>query len=132
MTRYLLDTNHVSAISKGEPAVLARMASQPDAEFAVALPSVGELWFMVFNSAKIQKNAEQLDRLLLDFAFMDFDPAAAREFGRIKSELRLKGRPIPDVDAQIAAIARLHGITLLTDDAHFAAIDGLRRDNWVR
>jgi len=32
---------------------------------------------------------------------------------------------------QIAAIARLHDMTLLTGDAHFSTVDGLRVEDWL-
>ena len=40
--------------------------------------------------------------------------------------LRRKGQPIPTNDLWIAASALEHGAALLTRDAHFAQIDGLR------
>jgi tRNA(fMet)-specific endonuclease VapC len=61
----------------------------------------------------------------------EFTAQAAEEFGRIKSELRRTGHPIPDVDAQIAGIARLNDLTLLTADAHFAAVQDLKNENWL-
>ena len=53
------------------------------------------------------------------------DTETARQYGRIKVELRRKGRPIPENDMWIAAVALQHGLTLATRDAHFDAIDGL-------
>jgi len=42
--------------------------------------------------------------------------------------LRKKGRPIPENDVWIAAVARQHGLTLLTRDVHFREIEGLAVD----
>lgn len=41
------------------------------------------------------------------------------------------GRPIPDVDVQIAAIARANQLVLLTADAHFEQVSGLQVENWL-
>ena len=41
--------------------------------------------------------------------------------------LRRRGKPIPTNDLWIAASALEHGAALLTFDAHFSAIDGLRK-----
>lgn len=49
----------------------------------------------------------------------DFDLAAAEESGRIKAERKAQVCPIPGTDAQIAAVARLHGLTVLPSDRHF-------------
>ena|SRR5688572_27273607 len=132
MTGYLFDTNHVSAVFQSRLNLITHPKSTADAEFGVGLPSVGELAYMVFNSARVSANMTRLDVVLRDFILWDFDVAAALEFGRVKTELRGIGRPIPDVDAQIAAIARVRNLVLLTDDAHFAAVQGLRVDNWLR
>jgi predicted nucleic acid-binding protein len=51
-----------------------------------------------------------------DFAgrILAFDEAAARSFSKIASERRRSGRPISEFDAQIAAIAYVHGAALAT------------------
>ena len=52
------------------------------------------------------------------------------EFGRIKNELRLKGRMIPVNDLWIAALARQHDLTLVSRDRHFAEVENLRWEQW--
>ena len=131
MTGFLLDTNHVSGIIRHQGNLAARRRANVDAELIVSMPSVGELWYMVLNSARVDANTVVLERVLADLQILNFDGDAAREFGRVKSELRRLGRPMPDVDSQIAAIARLHGLTLLTADAHFWHVPGLRTENWL-
>ena len=131
MTAYLLDTNHVSAVLKRHAGMMAKLTASGDAEFGIAMPSIGELWFMVFNSAKIRENTMDMRRVISDFVVWEYDEAVAMEFGRIKAELRRIGRPIPDVDVQIAAVARVQELTLLTADGHFAAVAGLRTENWL-
>src|SRR5262249_34785476 len=51
-----------------------------------------------------------------DFAnrVLPFDSAAAQAFAAIASARRRKGRPIGDLDAQIAAIARSRGAAVAT------------------
>lgn len=39
---------------------------------------------------------------------------------------------IPPLDAQIAAVARVHGFTVLTSDKHFDWIDNLELENWLK
>jgi tRNA(fMet)-specific endonuclease VapC len=85
---------------------------------------------MVFNSARVAENRSRLEDLLRHFVLWEFDAAAAEEFGRIRVDIRGRGRPIPQIDAQIAAIARTNSLVLLTSDAHFAAVAGLRVENW--
>lgn len=54
--------------------------------------------------------AATLDELLLRGAVLDYDFAAAAEFGQVKAA----GRPIQDTDAMIAAICRAHNAPLAT------------------
>lgn len=51
-----------------------------------------------------------------DFAgrILIFDEQAARAFSQIAAERRAQGRPIAEMDAQIAAIVRVHGALLAT------------------
>jgi tRNA(fMet)-specific endonuclease VapC len=58
------------------------------------------------------------------------DEQTARQYGRISQQLRKKGRPIPQNDMWIAALALQHGLTLVTRDAHFSHIDGLLLQDW--
>jgi tRNA(fMet)-specific endonuclease VapC len=132
MSSYLLDTNHASAVYRKQ-IVLVRHPKRDAADiFAVSLPSVGELWYMVFNSVRVSDNTRAMSEMLAELGLWPFDSSAAEEFGRIKAELRRLGRMIPDVDIQIAAIARVNNLALLTDDAHFASVTGLKTDNWIR
>jgi tRNA(fMet)-specific endonuclease VapC len=56
---------------------------------------------------------------------MPCDAATAREYGRIKEILRAKGKPIPENDIWIAAMAVQHGLTLATRDQHFGEVPNL-------
>lgn len=51
--------------------------------------------------------------------------------GRVQAEQKTKGRPIPSTDAQTAAVARLHELTVLTTDRHFGFVSGLTTANWL-
>jgi tRNA(fMet)-specific endonuclease VapC len=58
------------------------------------------------------------------------DRATAVIYGRIQSDLRRRGRPIPTNDVWIAALAIQHGYTLVTRDNHFQEVDGLNAISW--
>jgi tRNA(fMet)-specific endonuclease VapC len=45
--------------------------------------------------------------------------------------LRLKGRPIPENDLWIAAIALKHDLVVATQDAYFEEIDNLKVERWL-
>jgi tRNA(fMet)-specific endonuclease VapC len=131
MTRYLLDTNHAGALMRDNPRVRAHVAALAGATLGVCIPCVGELWFMVFNSGREAENRAKLLTLLRSLEVIEYGAAAAEEFGRIRTELRRHGRPIPQIDVQIAAIARAGGYTLATADAHFQQVTGLAIEDWL-
>jgi tRNA(fMet)-specific endonuclease VapC len=132
MTLYLLDTNHASAILTKNSLMLAKISEAiGSGSLGIAMPSVAELWFMVFNSQRVEQNTQETNELLEGLTRFDLDEDAAKEFGRVKAELRKAGRPIPDPDSQIAAIARVNNLVVLTADAHFGYVSNLKTENWL-
>ena len=93
MTRFLLDTNHAGTLLRDEHAPLwSRLRNLTRAECALCRPVIGELWFMVFNSARVAANRQKLEALLAQFDVWEFDDAAAIEFGALRTELRRVNR----------------------------------------
>ena len=131
MNNYLLDTHHATALWRGHPALVAKVAGATDAKVHVCMPTVGELWYRVFDSARSSENETTLRAFLERFQPLDFDAAAVREFGLIKVALHKISRPIPEVDAQIAAIARARDMIVLTADQYFSVVSGLKVENWL-
>lgn len=132
MTRYLRDTNHAGALLRDNPQVRSHLQGLPGAEVCVCLPSVGELWFMIYNSARPTANRPKLLTLLGHLTVVPFGPAEAEEFGKIRVELRQQGRPIPQIDVQIAATARAGRFVLATTDSHFGYVSGLTIEDWTK
>ena len=63
---------------------------------------------------------------------LNFDEQAARSFSRIAATRRQQGRPIAEMDAQIAAIAHIHGATLATRNiADFEGCGILLANPWL-
>lgn len=125
---YLLDTNSAIALSAGDAALLTRIQ---DAE-EVFVPAIvlGELYFGAQKSSRMQENLRRVDTLAAGWAVLNCDRLTARHYGRIKQQLRAKGRPIPDNDIWIAAVALQHGLPLLTRDRHFSEVDDLTVEAW--
>ena len=67
------------------------------------------------------------------FPNLPYDEAAATWHGAERARLEALGRPAPFVDGQIAAIAHVHGLVLVTTNDHdFLRFDGLRVENWSK
>ena len=124
----LLDTNILIGILAKDEAILSRLVETE----AVFLPSIalGELYFGAFKSAHPDDNAERIDRLAASTAILYCDGTTALHYGRIKTGLRAKGRPIPENDIWIAAIAQQHGLTVVSRDLHFREIENLPVEEW--
>ena len=132
LTRYLLDTNHAGTLLDQRATLWDRLGTIDRKQLGLCRPSVGELYFMVFNSSRAKANRIRLESLLRQLAIWEFDAKAAIEFGRLRAELRASGQPIPTFDVMIAAIARVNRLVLLSADKHFAAVDGLSVENWLQ
>ncbi len=121
--RVLLDTNVVIAIFAGEPAAITRIMACQQAFLPVVV--LGELHFGALRSTRRADNIARIQNFARSVATLPCTGDTATQYADIKANLAVKGRPIPDNDAWIAAIAFQHDLTLLTRDAHFSEIEGL-------
>ena len=124
----LLDTNIVVGLFIDDPAIAGHFLQSPDVTLSVTV--LGELYYGAQKSNRIDENLARIDRFLEGVAVIDNDIATAYEYGAIRNELRLKGRPIPENDLWIAALARQHDLTLVSRDRHFAEVENLRWEQW--
>jgi predicted nucleic acid-binding protein len=62
----------------------------------------------------LREKMDQLVSLLFAEKVLGFDVAAARKYGEIFAARHRAGRPIQAIDAQIVAIASVHGASLAT------------------
>jgi len=115
--RFLLDTNIVIALFAGEVDIQEHLKQAEE----VFVPSIvlGELYFGARKSGRIKENLARIDEFAFSSSVLGCDTDTAREYGAIKDMLRMKGRPIPENDVWIAAIARQYGLVLVSRDTHF-------------
>ena len=126
--KFLLDTNILIAIFAADPSVQENLA-QP-AEIFVPIVAIGELYYGARKSTRIEANLRTIDEFAATCALLECDLDTARYYGLIKNELRAKGRPIPENDIWIAAVAKQHELTLVSRDAHFNEVGGLSFEGW--
>lgn len=123
----LLDTNIVIAFFAQEASILARIEH---VNFLVPAIVLGELYAGARKSARVAENMARIDAMIPVGIVLSCDRATAQEYGLIKQALRAKGRPIPENDIWIAAIAQQYKLPLVTHDDHFTAVDGLTVEKW--
>lgn len=126
--QYLIDTVAAIAHLKGDVAFHA--ALDPQATLSIPIIVLGELYSGAENSAQVEGNIQKIVEMVRACELLLCDAQTARQYARISQQLRRKGRPIPQNDMWIAALAIQHGLTLVTRDAHFNHIEGLLLQTW--
>jgi len=126
MRPILVDTNAYTAFMRGDTSVLEVLAHAE--RLCINSVVLGELLGGFAAGTRESKNRAELARFL-DSPRVEVLPVTAQtadSYALIYLGLRRKEQPIPTNDLWIAASALEHGAALLTHDAHFAQIDGLR------
>jgi len=136
----ILDTNVVSELMRAvaAPNVLKSVRRYSADELHTTAITLAEILYGIelLPSGK-RKNelisgSERLFTVVLGNRILAFDEHGAKLFSAIAADRRKLGRPIAELDAQIAAIARLHGATLATRNTADFEGCGIRLVNpWV-
>ena len=126
--RVLLDTSMVIALFAGDPGVRRGLAEASE----VFVPSIvlGELYYGARKSARVRENLARIEEFATANVVLGCDAETARQYGRIKRDLQAKGRPLPENDIWISAVAKQYELTLASRDDHFAEIEGLSMEKW--
>jgi tRNA(fMet)-specific endonuclease VapC len=61
---------------------------------------------------------------------LQIDEATTVAYGNIKTSLRKKGKPVPENDIWIAAIAQRFNLTVVSRDKHFKEIEDIVLKSW--
>ncbi len=125
---YLLDTNIVIRMFSGEPKIQEKM--QYETTVFLASPVIGELYYGAQKSDKVTENLHRINTFVEEHIFLPCDLETTQWYGIIKDQLQRKGRPIPNNDIWIAAIAIQHGLILVTRDSHFDEVESLQTERW--
>jgi len=134
---YLLDTNIVSEPLRPQPAPgIMQKLRVHEGETAIPAPVWHELRFGCTRLPRsrrrdvIERYLEEV--ILASFPVLDYDRAAADWHALERARLSGTGRVPPFVDGQIAAIAYVNGLTLITaNTSHFLGFKGLRVQSWA-
>lgn len=135
--RYLLDTNVASEPTRRVPAagVLRRLAAHRG-QLAIAAPVWHELRYgcqRLPPSRRRDVIETYLSRVVRpSLPILDYDERAAAWHASERARLTSAGRKPPFIDGQIAAVARINGLTLVTQNQRdFRCFEGLRLEQWT-
>jgi tRNA(fMet)-specific endonuclease VapC len=131
--RYLLDTNTVSYVIKGNfPHVREHLLRIPINEVGISVITEAELRFGVARLPQAASIGVAVEEFLLRVDVLTWDSAAARHYARLRALLEENGEPIGNLDLMIAAHALATGTILVTHDRVFRRIKGLRVEDWTK
>lgn len=124
----ILDTNALSAFADGDKALLPVLG---DAAFlAVPVIVLGEYDFGIRQSRNFKEYAAWIEENLPLWKILDVTRRTSRFYGEVRVALKKAGTPIPENDVWIAALAREHGLPVLTRDGHFSKVAKLKVVGW--
>lgn len=126
MTRYLLDTNIISNVTKPAPSesLIAWMADRNDEELFIASLTIAEIQRGLLEKPD-GKKCRELDRwfagpegpqALFAGRVLPFDEKAALVWARLMAEGKEKGQPRSALDMIIAAVAEANDCVVVTDN----------------
>lgn len=118
----IFDTNALSAF------LLAAVPGHT----VIRLPVIvlGEYRFGLSKSRERGRLGRLLDEFQKVVEVLSVDAMTVQPYAEIRQQLHKEGRPIPQNDTWIAALAIQHELPVLTRDDHFDGITGLRCVSW--
>jgi tRNA(fMet)-specific endonuclease VapC len=130
--RFMLDTDTVSFVLRGEGEVGDRLIAHPPSEVCMSAITLSELRFGA-DKRRSKRLHELIETISESVEVLPFDRDAATIFGRVCAALQTKGTAIGVFDTLIAAHALALNLTLVTNNTkHFNQVRGLKLQNWLQ
>lgn len=132
--RYLLDSGPAQDFLFQRRGVEKRVevVRKTGARVGICTPILGEIVSGIEQSASRDAAWVVARPRLRLLTCWPYEFAAALEFGRIVAELRRIGRPMQQIDIQLAAVAfSLGDCIVVSGDSDLSAIPGLGVENWA-
>jgi tRNA(fMet)-specific endonuclease VapC len=134
---YLLDTNALSEPDKERPnPAFMRRLRQHDGRLATSSVTLHELWYGCQRLATGKRQARirnYLEQRVGVLPVFPYDERAARWHADERARLTGAGKPPAFEDGQIAAIAVVNDLILVTaNESDFVLFTSLRVENWTR
>lgn len=108
----LLDTSIVIELFKGNPSVTSSLENHQSVNIPFAV--LGEIYLGAYRSSNSKKHLKQINDFLKKCNVLIADNETANYYALIKTELLNKGKPIPENDIWIAAVAKQYELKLIT------------------
>lgn len=131
--KYMLDTNICIYIIKHKPeTVTLRFMEHEPGEICISSITYAELMHGAEKSSIPERNRLAVSLFLSPITVLDYNAAAAEEYGRVRADLERKGTPIGPLDMLIAGHAKSRSLILITNNTReFIRVAGLTVENWA-
>lgn len=124
MNGNLVDTNVIIKLLNGDAEAVQIFDSLEHIHISVI--TAGELFYGAQKSTQFNENMKLFKDFLNEYPVIGIDEKTSEIYGEIKAGLVKAGRNIPENDLWIAATAVQHDSTVVSFDAHFKNINGLK------
>lgn len=132
--KYLMDTNAVSALMKGDANVVEHLKRVTRTEVSIPQPVIAEIAYGLLRLPKSKRRdvlSSRFELVRSELGRAVWSDVVSDSFGVIKADLERKGERIEDFDAAVAAHALAHGSVLVTANVrHLARVPGLEIEDW--
>lgn len=130
--KYLLDTDSCIYLLNGNKSLKRKVKEIGVFSLAVTNSVLAELYFGAYNSKKVEENLKRIELFKKNLTVLSDSEESAKEFGKVKANLKSKGKIIEDFDILIASISIVNYCILITNNTeHFNRIDNLQMQNWL-
>jgi len=126
----LLDTNAISAWAENDSGVLSVLLN--DRPWYLPSIGLGEYRFGLIKSMRRAALEQWLQEAEAFCTVLTPDSATARHYSETRYTLEKANLTIPYHDIWIGALAIQHNIPVVSRDAHFDRIPGIRRITWQK
>jgi tRNA(fMet)-specific endonuclease VapC len=132
--KYLLDTNAVSLLMKGDSGLTQRLRRVAKTDISLPQPVIAEVEYgldRLPSSKRKDEVRQRFDLVLAELGHAIWNDEVSRAFGAIKAELERKGQRLEDFDVAIAAHAVAHKAVLVTANIdQMSRVQGLTIEDW--
>jgi len=129
---YLLDTNIIIGLFAEDKSILNQLSEAEKNGLLIYVPviGIGELYYGAEQSSQKENNLKRIEQLTRATEVLECDEDTAAWYGKIKSQLKLQGKPIPENDIWIAALSKQFDLILVSRDNHFKNIQDIELAEW--
>lgn len=124
----LLDTNAISAWAKDDADLLR--ALRPDRTWYLSAIALGEYRYGLLKSTRRTELEAWLESIENACVVLAADGTTARHYATLRRALDTAPGEVPYHDIWIGALALQHNVEVVSRDAHFDAMPGVRRIGW--